>query len=252
MLGNMIDEAAFFRQFRDVPLLVKTALDPLLELDKCALIDFGCDLGIKTAGYASGFSAKRVIGVDINDRFGELSTLLRKFTGSDLPGNLEFLKIEPGQSLASLGPVDCVLSWSVFEHVREELITGILSDIHTVLRPGGIFFVQVNPLYFSKNGAHLWSAMPRPWEHLSGNLAVEVRLRENKSLSRAEKARAISLHKSLNQLRLSDFERYFKQAGFTVESQRLARGSEMPPANLLTRFDSDDLLIEGFQMIMRR
>ena len=40
------------------------------------------------------------------------------------------------------------------------------SEIHRVLRPGGVFMFQIYPLFFSAYGAHQWDVVNEPWIHL--------------------------------------------------------------------------------------
>ena len=65
------------------------------------------------------------------------------------------------------------MSWSTFEHVRRDQLALILEDLHACLRPGGYFFIQIEPLYFSAYGSHLRRYDETPWHHL---LATEDEL----------------------------------------------------------------------------
>ncbi len=48
------------------------------------------------------------------------------------------------------------MSWSTFEHVQRDQLAPIFRDLlHACLRPGGYFFVQIEPLFYSPFGSHL-------------------------------------------------------------------------------------------------
>ena len=58
------------------------------------------------------------------------------------------------------------MSWSTFEHVQRDQVLPILKDLYACLRPGGYFFLQIEPLYYSAFGAHLGRYDSVPWHHL--------------------------------------------------------------------------------------
>ena len=65
------------------------------------------------------------------------------------------------------------MSWSTFEHVQRDQLAPIFSDLYACLRPGGYFFVQIEPLFYSPFGSHLKRYDEVPWHHL---LATEDEL----------------------------------------------------------------------------
>lgn len=73
-----------------------------------------------------------------------------------LPAALSFQTIAPGTSLRGMAPpYDTLMSWSSVECVQPDLLLPILLDLPACLRPGGDFFLQVDPLYYSAFGSHL-------------------------------------------------------------------------------------------------
>ncbi|WP_419606439.1 hypothetical protein, partial [Thiolapillus sp.] len=70
------------------------------------------------------------------------------------------------QVLAEHHAVDAVFSWSVFEHVPQSQIPVIFADLYNSLHKGGLFFLQIEPLYYSPWGSHLRRFIDVPWAHL--------------------------------------------------------------------------------------
>ncbi len=80
---------------------------------------------------------------------------------------LSFETIAPGAPLADRhAGVDAVVSWSTFEHVQRGQLLPILRDLFACLRPGGVFFLQIEPLFYSPFGSHLRRYIDAPWQHL--------------------------------------------------------------------------------------
>ena len=54
---------------------------------------------------------------------------------------------------------DVVLSWSAFEHIEDP--PAVMREIARVLRPDGVFLLQLWPFYHSEHGSHSGSGSPR-------------------------------------------------------------------------------------------
>jgi len=254
MDANIIDSEKFEIQSQWVPAIVRARLEAFVDFERSSTIDFGCDLGIKAYGYAQNLKFKRVIGVDISTNFQNLPGVLERHAGdASLPPNLEFRLIRPGQSLAMLAPVDGFISWSVFEHIQRAILEQVTRDLFLTLRPGGIGYVQVNPLYYSRFGSHLGHIFKHPWQHLlDGEEGFERRIFAAVDLTERQKTGAWSLFQSLNQVRVSDFERCFAECGFEQVRLILARSQERPPEALVERYGLADLEADGFYAVLRR
>ncbi len=150
----------------DVPQAIHEWLEPYGGLENRHVLDFGCGFGETAAGIALGHGASSVHGVDVQDKPGQCGPMLASVFGLEsLPANLRFSRItEHGP--AERDAYDVVVSWSVLEHVTRGLLSSVLGALHDSLRPGGIAFFQISPLYFSPEGAHLGVLGYQNWEHL--------------------------------------------------------------------------------------
>lgn len=130
-----------------------------ISLEGLTILDVGCGDGILSLGLLDKTGARRVIGVDIVDvDRNELKSVAKKNGLSVIPNEdrLTFHTSTPESIPLETSSVDVVVSWSVFEHV--ENLSILWSEIRRVLRPGGLIFTQIWPLFWSEHGSHLW-----PW-----------------------------------------------------------------------------------------
>lgn len=139
-----------------------------LDLGKARLLNFGCGDGITDLSLVLKHGATSIHGVDIRREYAKLPRIARDQLGmSRLPSALTFETILPSAPLAGRAPVfDGIMSWSTFEHVQRDQLLPILRDLHACLRPGGYFFLQIEPLFYSPYGSHLRRYDDLPWHHL--------------------------------------------------------------------------------------
>jgi 2-polyprenyl-3-methyl-5-hydroxy-6-metoxy-1,4-benzoquinol methylase len=115
--------------------------------------------------------AHRVVGVDVLDVYeGCLPQAQEEIGLRSLPGNLEFRQIIPGQELEQFGQFDVIYTWSVVEHIVQDMLVRALASIKTALKPNGSVFLQISPLYFSAGGSHLAPWVPEPWHTFRCNM----------------------------------------------------------------------------------
>ena len=143
-------------------------LAPELPVDaSLSLMDFGCGGGITTLGVALRYPGAQVYGVDIGDKYLQLPGLAQdQLNLHALPDNLHVRQIQPMQPLAPDYDIDAIFSWSVFEHIPQSQIPAIMQDLYDMLPAGGLFFLQIEPLYYSPWGSHLRRFVDTPWAHL--------------------------------------------------------------------------------------
>lgn len=147
----------------------------VLDVRTAKLLNFGCGDGITDLALVLRHGATAIHGVDIRREYAKLPRIAREQLGlSRLPAALSFETIAPSAPLAGQRPlVDGIMSWSTFEHVQRDQLAPIFRDLHACLRPGGYFFIQIEPLFYSPFGSHLRRYDEVPWHHL---LATEDEL----------------------------------------------------------------------------
>jgi SAM-dependent methyltransferase len=249
--------------------VVNEWLSKEVHVPSSRILDFGCGDGIMDLGMAVRHGAKEVIGADIHDAFKYLPETAKAQIGTDaLPKSLRFETISPGESLASKGVVDAVFSWSVFEHLDNALLPRVLGDIFAVLRKRGVFFLQIEPLYFSPHGSHLSAIISEPWAHLIDTpdaLIARIDRTQPEHMSDEHKNKTFEVcsftdfkeflkreYSSLNKLTCSELVRYVEEAGFEIEKKILGTVSHVPPDALLNRYAKEDLITNEVKLMLRR
>lgn len=163
-----ITDPVYRTKFVDVPDIIDDWLADYGGLTGKDVLDFGCGEGTMALGIALRKGARRVVGVEVLNVYRQCPPLARQQIGlTTLPGNLELFNIMPGQRIDQFGQFDFIYSWSAFEHVSQQLLSEAIDSIRSALKPGGWFFVQISPLYYSAAGSHLAPWVPEPWAHLS-------------------------------------------------------------------------------------
>ena len=140
----------------------------VLDLPTARLLNFGCGDGITDLALMLRHGATAIHGVDIRREYAKLPRIAREQLGmSRIPAGMTFETIQPGAPLAGRQPlVDGIMSWSTFEHVQRDQLAPIFSDLYACLRPGGYFFIQIEPLFYSPFGSPLRRYIETPWQHL--------------------------------------------------------------------------------------
>ena len=244
-------------------------LSPHLDIGRSTLLDFGCGDGTTDLAIALRHAPKKIFGVDVVSAWSDLRQAAgREIHLSQLPTNLSFEQISPGQSLTELGRLDAVFSWSVFEHVDRPLLLPILRDLHAALRPGGFLFIQIEPLFYSPFGSHLKRFDIAPWAHL---LSTEPEI-EQAVLSYSGEIPAKEIeynfyvrnyddykrfifdeYQRLNRLTVDELFALVTTAGFEILREHRCHypGIEIPEA-LLQRFRWEDLITNEILVLAQR
>ncbi|WP_287805156.1 class I SAM-dependent methyltransferase [Diaphorobacter sp.] len=255
--GRISDEwfRAHFEYAADV---VNQWVGGVLDVRSARLLNFGCGDGITDLALVLRHGATAIHGVDIRREYAKLPRIAREQLGMRrIPAALTFETIQPGAPLAGRHPpVDGIMSWSTFEHVERGQLLPILCDLHACLRPGGVFFLQIEPLFYSPYGSHLRRYDDVPWHHL---LATEEALWQviqahEGPIDAAEvdfgfadfgadgyKRFVFKEYQALNRLTADELVALAGQAGFTVERQERRSVDLQPPPELRGRY-SDELL----------
>lgn len=185
-----------------------------------------------------------------------------------IPVALTFQTINSGAALAPPGQqYDGIMSWSTFEHVRRDQLATILADLHACLRPGGYFFIQIEPLFFSPYGSHLRRYDDTPWHHLLASEEDLWRVIESHegALDPAEvdfgfadfgvdgyKRFVFNEYKALNRLTADELVEFAKNAGFSVAREE-RRFLDMPvPDSLAGKYPKEWLLNNEIFLLLRK
>jgi len=257
----------FHEHLVKVPKIIVDSLVRVIRLEKAVVLDFGCGDGLMAKGVAR--FTRQVHGVDLYPKFDKLEErFTRTFGVAGLFPSVNLRQVQAGAPLPyANASFDAAYTWSVFEHVAD--VPYALSEIHRVLRPGGAFFLQIAPLYFSAQGGHLWNILDEPWIHLK--LGREELLNRMRGASldwvpeearhdafqggSAEEYRAsvISCFGSLNRITVGELTEYVRAAGFTIfEQLTMQDGPPEVPADLLEMYPRDDLMTNQVVLLMTR
>lgn len=213
--------------------------------------------------------AGEVHGVDLTPRFWRLEQRVAEAFGERNglpPVNLRTVDAQEPLPYSD-GAFDAVFAWSVFEHVDD--VPRALREIHRVLRPGGAFFLIINPLYYSAHGGHLWNVLDEPWIHLRlDEQELFDRIRSATLGAGAEEGGTrifqgqdpeafrkglFNCVRSLNKITLGQLDDDLRTAGFsTVVRETKQTLPHQPPADLLERYSRDDLMIDEVTMLLSR
>ena len=139
-----------------------------LDVRTARLLNFGCGDGITDLALVLRHGATAIHGVDIRREYAKLPRSACEQLGmARIPAALTFETIAPSAPLAGRHKrEDGIMSWYTFEHVQRDQLLPILRDLHACLRPGGVFFLQIEPLFYSPFGSHLRRYIETPWQHL--------------------------------------------------------------------------------------
>ena len=139
-----------------------------IDVREARILNFGCGDGITDLALVLRHGASHIHGIDIRQEYRKLPRIAWEQLGmTRLPSALTFETIRPADSLSRAhSGMDALISWSTFEHVQRDQLLPILRDLHACLRPGGVFFLQIEPLFYSPFGSHLRRYDAIPWHHL--------------------------------------------------------------------------------------
>jgi ubiquinone/menaquinone biosynthesis C-methylase UbiE len=165
---------------------------------------------------------------------------------SDWEG-LSFQRSEITRLPAEDGAFNLVFSWSAFEHISRP--SDVLSEIHRILAPGGAFFLQLWPFYFSAKGSHLWEWFPEDYHHLQRTESEIVKELHASDLKPADWTQMMAREfQHLNRVTVDELQRSMLAAGFVVRRlELLTSPSRLTPE--LGRYSWLDLGVGGIKLI---
>lgn len=245
------EREAFLAKLEYVPSIINEWSSAFGGLTEKVVLDFGCGEGLQAAGIAKNFNPKLVFGVDINNEHASIDGIFRV---NSEPVEFEmplFQQVAPGQKLP-FGELDLIYSWSVFEHINIEIVDLVISDLRSALAKNGHLLIQIAPLYYSKEGSHLWEIGYRNWEHLTNQLD---RIWSDLYSGRISKDLADglwSMFSSLNKLTSSDLVARVETAGFKVIRKYETQTVDLPPAALLNVYREDVLRVDQIVLLFQK
>jgi SAM-dependent methyltransferase len=220
-----------------------------IGLDGKDVADVGCGDGITDLGVALRGRPARLVGFDINPTdIAHLREQARaEGVADDLPPNLTFEAAGTTSVPAPNDAFDVVLSWSAFEHVLKPV--EVLREIRRVLRPDGVFFLQLWPFYFSEHGSHLWHWFPDGFANLRHtDDAVDARLRGDTTTDPAWIETRLKDNRELNRITLDGLQQAMLVAGLQpTKVEILSHTIRVSPE--LNRFPLSDLAISGVKLL---
>jgi ubiquinone/menaquinone biosynthesis C-methylase UbiE len=194
-----------------------------ISLADQVILDVGCGDGVLSLGLLQQSGASKVIGIDVvSVNRDELNAIAIKNGVEELPTGekLQFLVSSPTHIPLDDASVDVVVSWSVFEHVQN--IGDLLAEIRRVVKPGGLIFTQIWPMFGSEHGSHLW-----PW--LSDGFIQYRQSREEiyaevdaKIPDHALRGSVKDLFDSCNRVTVDELQQFMLSAGLTLEKVQLS------------------------------
>ena len=240
-----------------------------VDIRTARLLNFGCGDGITDLSLVLRYGATAIHGVDIRKEYAKLPRIAREQLGMRrIPAALTFETITPGARLADRhGGMDGIMSWSTFEHVQRDQLLPILQDLHACLRPGGVFFLQIEPLFHSPYGSHLRRYDEVPWHHLlvpeevlwntieahEGPInAEEVDFGFADFGVEGYKRFVFKEYQQLNRLTADELVELVRQAGFSVEKQERRSVDMAPPPELLARYSDEVLRNNEIFLLLRK
>jgi SAM-dependent methyltransferase len=197
------------------------------------ILDFGCGQGIAALGFALRHPETHVIGIDVGQFHDRLQLQAQQHLGRAIPANLAFHVADGGPLPFDDGSLDLVYSWSVFEHIRRDMLPSILGELLRVLKPDGQLFIQVDPLYFSPKGAHLYVILDEPWVHLLHQHDVLRGKIMSPPGNQAKKERRLMQYEALNRITADELVNEVLMGGFGVKRRQVTQVEATPPEQLL-------------------
>jgi ubiquinone/menaquinone biosynthesis C-methylase UbiE len=173
---------------------------------KC--LDIGCGGGNLLLAMAE-LGGREILGIDVNlSEFGENHFQPLALAEGIDASRVTFLEGRTEDQRFPDDHFDFITLFDVIEHVSNPAET--LAEIYRILKPGGIFILDVGPLYYSQVGSHLWPFYPRetaPWAHLYYDFDAE------NACGRID-AWHWKHYLGLNKLNRTELHRYMAAAGF--------------------------------------
>jgi trans-aconitate methyltransferase len=266
--ADLISDEWFRAHFHYATDLVNQWLSSVLDLRTAKLLSFGCGDGITDLGLVLRYGATDIHGIDIRQEYDKLKRISKEQLGlRRVPRSLRFDTIQPGTPLSGRMQVNGIFSWSTFEHIQKDQLEPIARDLFNTLLPGGFFFLQIEPLFYSPFGSHLRRYDDVPWHHL---LATDEELWRVVQAHQGEidgaerdfgfddfgvegyKKFVFNEYRTLNRLTADQLVDLMTSVGFEVVKQERRRVETAVPQALQGRYPNDDLLTNEIILLLAK
>lgn len=128
------------------------------EFKNKRLLDFGCGCGASTMILARMFPYTQIIGIELEERYLSVARLRVTHYGCK---NVELILSPTPNSLPQdIGKYDFVVLSAVYEHLLSKERETLLPQIWSVLKPGGILFINQTPYRYFPVETHTTSGLP--------------------------------------------------------------------------------------------
>jgi SAM-dependent methyltransferase len=220
-----------------------------IELEGTTIADIGSGDGIIDLGVVAKARPAKLVGYDLKaaDTDALRRSLIAAGHAEDLPHQdvLAFVQSEPDRVPAPNAAFDAVFSWSVFEHVSNPV--PMLHEVHRILKPDGVFFLQLWPFFHSQHGGHLWLTIDEPFAHLVRSpFEIEQQLKGEPATDPSRPAD--DEFRSLNRLTLDSLQRALLAAHLRIAKIELIAEAAHVPAEL-AHLPISELAISGVKLL---
>lgn len=249
---DLITDEGFRTKFIMVPNILGDWIGEHRKLEGLDIMDFGCGEGTAALALALNFGPRRVVGVDIGPDPERCLPDARAQLGlTELPSNLTLHRVRPGFLHSDEDRFDVVYSWSVFEHVDERLMGGVLKLIRSCLKPDGLFFVQIAPLYYSSEGSHLTHKIDEPWGHLLHQHDVFYEKLQTAAPDESELQALWGTYSTLNRMTADELTGQLRDNGFEILRTYTTKEERDPPQRLKAIFKEEVLTTNQILVLSR-
>lgn len=222
------------------------------EFEGKTILDFGCGEGLTSVGLSLFCNVEKVVGVDICEDFHGIEARLTKIDEElKLPNNVTFKKMIPCEPLGE-EVFDVIVSWSVLEHVSQDIFDQQMATLVAALKPQGFCVVQIAPLYYSPFGSHLFNTC-EAWDHitLQHNLLRDLvfkKFQDNIDVANNH----WNCFTTLNKFTANEFINRIKTAGLNVLHVYETDTNFEPNNELSTIFNREILMKEQILLVCQK
>ena len=249
---DSIKDEAYRAKFVSIPKVISDWTGKYFELEGKDVLDFGCGEGTSAMGIALSYRARQVVGIEIQPEYERCWGLAKEQLGLEsLPENLSLYRTEAGTKHDPDARFDLVYSWSVFEHVRQDQLGEVLSLMRSYLKPGGLIFAQVAPLFYSAEGSHFKPWVPEPWAHLKYQHSIFWD-KLTKSVSDSKKMEELTYcYETLNRITADQLVDHFRAAGLEILEQYRTQDEVSVPPDLAAIYREEILRTNQIVLLAR-